>query len=63
MLVNVKRSSCVVMCHAMKCMQLRVLHHKYEQITHDNMNVCDIFSISCILEFVVCFAKVKRLKM
>lgn len=40
------------------------LHHKNEQITHDNINVWDIFfSVSCILEFVVCFAKVKRLKM
>jgi len=40
------------------------LHRKNEQITHDNINVWDIFfSVSYILEFVVCFAKVKRLKM
>lgn len=63
MSVNVKRSSFVVICQAMKCMQLRV-HRKNEQIAHDNINVWDIFfNVSYILEFVVCFAKVKRLKM
>jgi hypothetical protein len=40
------------------------LHRKNEQITHDNINVRNkFFSVSYILEFVVCFAKVKRLKM
>jgi len=40
------------------------LQRKNEQITHDNIYVWDIFfSVSYILEFVVCFAKVKRLKM